>query len=94
MPDSDLELAVLRLAWRLESLDKWREEVDRQLGVLEDQVDGLTTQEEIAAAVSERLHAGEPLPTRPQILESWPARIGALVAGALVVADALRGLIS
>lgn len=50
--DHDTELAVLRLAWRLDSLDRWRERVDADLSEIGRKVDTVTRADEIAHAVA------------------------------------------
>lgn len=53
----DLELAVMRLAWRLDSLDKWREVVDGRVRDLDEGMRRMVNAQEIAEAVAARLSA-------------------------------------
>lgn len=104
MAGRDDELAIVRLAWRIDALDKWRSELEHdrerfraeiegKLVELRTELDGLTKAQEIAKAVSAELRkergGGEVATKLP-----FPAKLGAFAAGALVVADAIRGLIS
>ncbi len=45
----------MRLVWRLDALDKWRDEVDRWRVRTDDVLGALTTADEIAKAVAEKM---------------------------------------
>lgn len=92
MPDSDEALAILRLAWRVDALDKWRERVDTRLDSCEEAQDKMIETQKIAAGVAKELERRGVGSSTLQ-LSLWQ-KLGGAVAGALVVADALRGLIS
>lgn len=86
----------MRLAWRLDALDKWREETDRQLAVLREAIDGMTEAQKIAEGVAARLTSttAPPVQVKTGLSLTWYQRAGALIAGALILADAVRGLVS
>lgn len=95
--DLPVERRLDRLGWRVDSLDRWRRDVDHRLGASEDAIDGLKTADEIARAVADELSKPlEPGQRRPQVdvggSIGWPQKLGALIVGGLVVADSLRGL--
>lgn len=94
VPDSDLELALMRLAWRIDSLDRWRKGVEQQLGGLSQKVDSVTRAQEIAEGVAEKLRETGVTVQPGGFGLTWWQKLGASIGGALVVADALRGLIS
>lgn len=54
-PERDLELALLRLAWRVDALDKWRERIDAFCADTTMALDGLTKADEIAEAVANKM---------------------------------------
>lgn len=85
-PDRDLELAVVRLSWRLGALDDWRKDVDRRLATMGEAIEKMDRSEEIAREVAKRL--------RPSAQLTWYQKAGALLAGALVLSDAVKGLVS
>lgn len=92
-PGRDLELAVLRLAWRLDAIDRWREETVKQLAACEESIENLAESDRIAEAVAEAIRQEPPTPQRIAAgLTTWQ-RLGAFAAGALVLADAVRGLV-
>lgn len=95
--DDDDRLAILRLAWRVDSLDKWRDKVDKRLDAVEEAVDSLKKADEIAQAVADKLADPDPGRPRPTVNVggslNWPQKIGGLVVGGLIVVDALRGLL-
>lgn len=94
-PGRDLELAVLRLAWRLDALDRWREETVKQLAACEESIENLAEADRIAEAVAEAIRQEPPTITPQRIaagLTTWQ-RWGAFAAGALLLADAVKGLI-
>jgi hypothetical protein len=82
-----------RIEWRLDALDKWREaHVDPVLAQHERELDDVTRAQEIARAVADELakeRDGGKLATE---LPLWQ-KIGAAIAGAVVLADSLRGLV-
>lgn len=95
MPDRDAELALLRLAWRVDALDKWRDSIDNQLAVLREEIDGVTEAQKIAEGVAARLTStSAPVNVKTGLSLTWYQRLGALIAGALILADAVRGLVS
>ena len=95
MPERDSELALLRLAWRVDALDKWREGIDHQLGVLREELDGMTEAQKIAEAVTAKLtSAADPVQVKTGLNLTWYQKAGAFLAGALILADAVRGLVS
>lgn len=55
MADSDVELAIMRLAWRLDALDKWREEISELVAGNRRELDRLVKADEIAEQVADRL---------------------------------------
>jgi len=81
-----------RHEWRLDSLDRWRRDVDHRLSAAEDGIDAVTNEKKIAEAVAAKLRnergGGEVATKLP-----WPAKVGAFVGAALVVADSIRGLL-
>lgn len=94
--DDDDRLAIVRLSWRVDSLDKWRDRVDKRLDAVEDGIDGLRKADEIAQAVADKL--ADPAPGQPKPTVnvggslSWPQKLGGIIVGGLVVADTVRGL--
>ena len=95
--EDDDRLAIVRLAWRVDSLDKWRDRVEKRLDGVEEAVDGLKKADEIAQAVADKLANPTPDQPRPTVNVggslNWPQKIGGLVVGGLIVVDALRGLL-
>lgn len=83
--ERDLDLAVLRLAWRLDAIDEWRDKIDRRLGEHEAQLDHLMRADEIADAISERLKSERTMRL------SWAQRVGAFLIGTAAVAANIRG---
>lgn len=55
MTDSDLELALMRLAWRIDALDAWRQEISELVAGNRRELDRLVKADEIAEQVAERL---------------------------------------
>lgn len=53
--DRDLELALLRLAWRIDALDAWRKELDVWCGLTSRTLEALTKADEIAEAVAAKM---------------------------------------
>lgn len=92
-PDRDLELALMRLAWRVDALDKWREEtVTPELALLDQRCDKLEGADEIAEAVAAAIREDPPTAqTMVAGLATWQ-KWGALITGALLMADAVKGL--
>jgi hypothetical protein len=60
--------------------------IEYRLDLLERELSDVVREKKIAEAVAAELRRNSGLP--------WPAKLGAFLAGAVVVADALRGLIS
>lgn len=92
--DRDLELALLRLSWRLDALDRWRDDVTKRLDELDAQVEGLEEADRIAAAVAEAIRhdpppVGQALTSGLSVWQRW----GAFCAGALLLAAAVKGLL-
>lgn len=87
-----------RHEWRLDSLDRWRRDVSRTINVLQDGIDDLNEANRIAKAVAEELgkkeQHGEPVSISHGLAFTWYQKLGAFVGGALLLADALRGLIA
>lgn len=54
-PHRDVELAILRLSWRVDALDAWRKELDTKLLRIEAQVSEIVSSERIADEVALRL---------------------------------------
>lgn len=96
-PREDVELALVRNSWRIDSLDRWRDKVEKRLDTIEEAVDGLKKADEIAQAVADKLADPSPGQPKPTVNVSgslnWPQKIGGLVVGGLIVVDALRGLL-
>ncbi len=53
--NNDLELSILRLAWRADAIDRWRDELDAWRLTTNSILDGLTTADKIAEAVAEKM---------------------------------------
>lgn len=83
----DVSLSILRLAWRLDSLDKWRDRVDKRLDDLDAKVDGVVNAQTIAEAVTDELEK------RKTFEWSTLSKLGATVAGLVVVAESVKGLL-
>jgi hypothetical protein len=84
--DSDLELAVLRLSWRLDAIDTWRREtVDPQLVTLNEGLRRMVTAQEIAKAVAHEL--GE----RKRLELTWGQKLLALAFAAASLYASLHG---
>ena len=84
----------MRLAWRLDALDKWRDEVMAELATLRDDCDALAESDNIAAAVAAAIRRDPPDVSRTiaASLSGWQ-KWGAFAAGALLLADAVKGLL-
>ena len=94
-----IERRLDRLGWRLDSLDRWRGEIERRLNLVEDGVDDLNEANRIAHAVAEELskksESGEPaLSVRQTVALTFWQKLGGIVGGAILLADAVRGLVS
>lgn len=85
--ERDLDLAVLRVAWRLDALDEWRKQVEHRLGTLEDSVDVLTETDKIARAVAARVNDDR------RLVLTGMQKLGATLMSLVILADAIRGLI-
>lgn len=57
MPDDDVSLAILRIAWRLDALDKWREQVDGRMVEFERGLRRVVEADKIGAAVADAMTA-------------------------------------
>jgi hypothetical protein len=80
-----------RIEWRLDALDKWREaHVDPVLAQHERELDDVTRAQEIARAVADEL--AKTKREDDGALPLWQ-KVGAAIAGAVVLADSLRGLV-
>lgn len=66
----------MRLAWRADSIDTWRKEVDGRLDTLESRVGSLTRTDEIAEAVAQKLNESQTVKlTEGEIrLNRWQVR--------------------
>lgn len=53
--DAPLLVRLARLEWRLDALDAWRKDVDRQIATIDDRLDGLVKVDEVARAVAAQL---------------------------------------
>lgn len=84
---ADLELAVLRLAWRLDALDEWRREVSEQVAGNRRELERLVKADEIADAVADKVNE-----TRTLHL-TFVQKAAAFIVGLVAVADGIRGLI-
>ena len=93
-PDSDADLAILRLAWRLDALDQWRKEIEQRVAGNSRELERLVKADEIADAVaaklgeaqSERLTEGSFRLTK---MQTWAAIVSVGVAGVGVILSAL-----
>lgn len=97
--DLPVERRLDRLGWRIDSLDRWRKEIDRKINTLEDGIDDLNEANRIAQAVAEELskrtESGEPAVSIRQRVElTFWQKLGGIVAGMILLADAVRGLVS
>lgn len=99
-----IERRLDRLGWRADSLDRWRRDVERRLAAAEDGIDAVTRAQEIAKAVAAELsktssppadRVAEAVAERGTKLSlTWYQKIGGVIMGAIVVVDAIRGLVS
>ena len=103
-----IERRLDRLGWRIDSLDRWRRDVDHRLRAAEDEIDAVTKAQEIAEAVADELakasapaehvaHAtADEIESRggTRLALTWYQKLGGAVMGAIVVIDAIRGLVS
>lgn len=102
--DLPVERRLDRLGWRVDSLYRWRKEIEQRLGATEEAVDNVTEAQKIAKAVATELSkvASPPADRVAQAVAergtkltlTWYQKAGAFVAGALLLADAVRGLVS
>lgn len=105
----------MRLAWRLDALDKWRENIEKDreqfrrevsstFSEIRGELEAVTKAQEIASAVAEEL-AKHHSPPAERVAEAvaergtklsltWWQKLGGVVMGAIVVIDAVRGLVS
>lgn len=92
--NDDADLAILRLAWRLDAIDEWRKDIEARVSGNQRELDRLVKADEIADAVasklnethSERLTEGSFRLTR---MQTWAAIVSVGVAGAGVTLTAL-----
>lgn len=93
------------IAWRIAEIGRWRKDVDRMLSLHDTELNKLVNAQEIAAGVARELQkrgvSSEGLASElerrgvsPAVSLTWWQKLGGAVVGALVVIDALRGLIS
>ncbi len=83
MAERDLELALLRLAWRIDALDEWRKDVDLDRARLKD----LVKADEIAEAVAKKVNHERTLQL------TLVQKAVAFLVGALAVAGSIKGLL-
>lgn len=86
---------MLRLAWRVDALDRWRSEVVTEVAELRRDCDELAETDRIAQAVAAAVRDNPPAVTPQRIaagMTTWQ-RWGAFAAGALLLADAVKGLL-
>lgn len=82
-----LEASVRGLSWRLRLQGEHVKELrDEMRGVREDVAEILRA-EDIAEAVAQKMKE------RNALLTTWPRRLGAFAAGAIVLAESLKGLV-
>lgn len=82
-PDSG-QVGIAKLRWRIDALDKWRQEIDGRVAILESKVNDLRFADAVAQALSEKLDQ-----RRRFELTVWQKLGGGLFAAALVVAPTL-----
>jgi hypothetical protein len=87
-----IERRLYRTEWRIGSLFAWRKTVDRRLDEIEEEVEGMTRTKEIAEAVAAELEKRQPRPARISL--TWWQKLGGIAAGAILVIDAAKGLLS
>ncbi len=83
MAERDLELALLRLAWRIDALDEWRKDVDLDRARLKD----LVKADEIAEAVAKKVNHERTLQL------TLVQKAVAFLVGAVAVAGGIKGLL-
>lgn len=95
-----------RLAWEIEELKRWRQDVDKLLSNHEAELNGLVNAQKIAAGVARELQkrgvTGEGIAAEVEkrggvsqaVVLTWWQKLGGAIVGAIVIIDALRGLIS
>lgn len=94
----------MRLAWRIDALDAWRKGIEDEFATLRGELDAVTKSQEIAKAVAVELskHASPPAERVAEAVAergtklalTWYQKLGGAIMGAIVVIDALRGLVS
>lgn len=87
MPADDVEMAVLRLAWRLDALDKWREKVDDNLSELERGLRAIVDEDKIEKAVRTAVRNERTLGL------TFVQKVAVGLVGAVSLADAIKGLV-
>lgn len=83
MSTDDEALAILRLAWRVDALDKWRETVDHRLAANEEGLRKVIQTDEIAEAVALRVRQDR------GIALTVGQKIGGFLLGFALVADVI-----
>lgn len=99
--EAPLEIQVWRLASRLQALERELRLHARRLEQLGRAVDALRIQDEVEAGVRKALAGRQEAQadrTAAKVRErgvpfTWPQRIGAAAAAAIIVLDAVRGLL-
>lgn len=76
-----------RATWRLDALDKWRDETEKRISILESKVSDMTLTEEVANLLSKRLAEH-----RREAWTIWQ-KLGAGIAGVVVLAESVKNLL-
>lgn len=84
---ADYQRAADRRDWRLDALDKWREQVDERISALEGDVERMNRSDQIADAVADRMKR-----ERRYVLTTFQKLIVTIV-GAITLADLVKGLV-
>lgn len=89
MPDDQgSELALLRIAWRLDAFDQWRTRIDLRFEALERELQRLVKADEIAEAVAAKMKSERTLQL------TFVQKTVALLVGAVAIADGIRGFLT
>lgn len=88
MADSDVELAVLRLAWRLDALDQWRKETDDALHELENGLRAIVNEDEIEKAVRTAVRKERTVGL------TFVQKLALTIVAGITIADGIKGLVS
>lgn len=92
----------MRLGWRADAIDEWRDDVDADRILFRRQLEGLLTAKEIADAVADKLEErnhkeqAENVTLGNYRLDRWQARFAGgalLLALVLAVAGGIKGLV-